>query len=103
MQPRLYSDLAAWWPLFSLPADYAEETGWILEALQSAVGCTPATLLELGSGGGNVASHLPHTMALTLVDLNTGMVEVSRKLNPRARILMQSASMGAEMIDELIG
>ena len=30
--PRLYAGLAAWWPLFSRPDDYAEEAAWILNA-----------------------------------------------------------------------
>ena len=40
------------------------------------------TLLELGSGGGNNASHLKREFRLTLVDRSPGMLEVSRALNP---------------------
>ena len=40
------------------------------------------TVLELGSGGGNNASHLKAHYELTLVDLSPGMLDVSRRLNP---------------------
>ena len=84
MQPRLYTDLAAWWPLFSAPADYADEAAWILDAFEAALGRMPATMLELGCGGGNVASHFPPQIRLTLTDLNRDILQVSRVLNPHA-------------------
>lgn len=80
-QPHLYSDLSAWWPLLSHPAEYAEEAGIyaraILEALPEA-----KTLLELGSGGGNNASHMKKHFQMTLVDRAPGMLAVSQQLNP---------------------
>jgi SAM-dependent methyltransferase len=39
-------------------------------------------VLDLGSGGGNVALHLKHGRSMTLVDLSDDMLAVSRKLNP---------------------
>ncbi|MHC4615594.1 MAG: class I SAM-dependent methyltransferase, partial [Planctomycetota bacterium] len=39
-------------------------------------------VLELGSGGGNNASHLKKWFDMTLVDLSPHMLEVSRALNP---------------------
>jgi SAM-dependent methyltransferase len=42
------------------------------------------TLLELGSGGGNLALHLADRFALTLSDLSPGMLAMSRALNPKA-------------------
>ena len=54
---RIYGDLAPWFHLLTAPADYAGEAaryrGLILDELPEA-----RTLLELGSGGGNNASHL---------------------------------------------
>ena len=80
--PRLYRDLAEWWPLLSAPEEYAEEaaeyTRLILEAVPGA-----REVLELGSGGGNNASHMKASFELTLVDRSPGMLEVSRRLNPR--------------------
>ena len=40
------------------------------------------TVLELGSGGGNNASHLKADFELTLVDRSPGMLRVSAALNP---------------------
>ena len=40
------------------------------------------TLLELGSGGGNNASHLKHRFECTLTDLSPEMLALSRTLNP---------------------
>lgn len=40
------------------------------------------TVLELGSGGGHVASHLSPNAEMTLVDLSPAMLDVSRRLNP---------------------
>jgi trans-aconitate methyltransferase len=39
-------------------------------------------VLELGSGGGNNASHMKRTFDMTLVEPADGMRENSRKLNP---------------------
>lgn len=85
---RLYGELASWWPLLSTPADYAEEAAFYRKLLDEAVGSAPRSLLELGSGGGNNASHLKaHFEAMTLVDASPGMLEVSRELNPQCEHL----------------
>jgi trans-aconitate methyltransferase len=77
-----YDDLAEWWPLFSPPAHYAEEAADLLQRL----GTVPpaATMLELGSGGGSLASHLRSHFTLTLTDRSPGMLDVSRAVNPDA-------------------
>jgi SAM-dependent methyltransferase len=81
--PRLYdATLAPWWPLLSPPEEDADEAAWILKALCGSLGRTPAHILELGSGGGNIASHLTPHARLTLVDLSPDMLAVSRRLNP---------------------
>ena len=80
--PKLYAELAQWWPLLSAPADYAEEAEFYRRTILSACAIPPKTLLELGSGGGNNASHLKQHFQMTLVDLSAGMLEVSRQLNP---------------------
>jgi hypothetical protein len=82
--PRLYDELAEWWPLFSPPEVHEEEAGWLLKELGGMLGRPPATILELGAGGGNTASHLGRHAAMTLVDSAPGMLAVSRRLNPRA-------------------
>lgn len=80
--PKLYNELAEWWPLMSAPADYAEEAALFQRALLEACERSPQTLLELGSGGGNNASHLKARFSMVLVDRSPGMLRVSRALNP---------------------
>ena len=81
-QPKLYSELAAWWPLLSPPEEYADEAELYRQALRGASASPPRALLELGSGGGSLSSHLKNHFQMTLVDLSPGMLEVSRTLNP---------------------
>ena len=81
-QPKLYRELASWWPLLSEPAHYAEEAAFYLQVLMSSSVRPPKTLLELGCGGGNNASHLKAHFYMTLVDLSPSMLAVSRALNP---------------------
>ncbi|MCZ7554224.1 MAG: class I SAM-dependent methyltransferase [Anaerolineales bacterium] len=80
--PALYQELADWWPLLSSPEDYAEEAGFYQRALLAACAFIPRTLLELGSGGGNNASHLKQRFQMTLVDISPNMLRVSQELNP---------------------
>lgn len=80
--PRLYRELAEWWPLLSAPGSYQEEAAFYQRALLDACERPAATLLELGSGGGNNASHMKARFEMTLVDRSTGMLAVSRALNP---------------------
>lgn len=79
---QLYDDLAGWWPLFSAPAEYAEEAALFHQVLGESCNPPPRTLLELGSGGGNNALHLKAHYALTLSDVAPHMLSVSRSLNP---------------------
>lgn len=79
---KLYDELAEWWPLFSAPADYAEEAAFFARVLNDACNPPPRTVLELGAGGGNNAFHLKSKFEMTLVDLSPQMLGVSRALNP---------------------
>jgi hypothetical protein len=78
----LYDELADWFHLLTAPADYAEEAAAILDLLRENVEGRFETLLELGSGGGNTASHLRAHLRLTLTDIAPAMLEVSHRLNP---------------------
>lgn len=80
--PYMYTELAAWFPLVSPPQDYAEEAVWYVRAIKDAAERAVECVLELGSGGGNNASHLKHHFELTLIDPSAGMLDVSRALNP---------------------
>lgn len=80
--PALYEELAPWFHLLTAPADYAEEAASYHEILAAAP--RPSrTVLELGSGGGNNASHLKAHYQLTLTDASEAMLQLSRKLNPQ--------------------
>ena len=78
----MYHELASWWPLLSPPADYEEEAGFYARAIEEA-GVQPLrTMLELGSGGGNNASHLKNRFEMVLVEPSPEMRAMSRVLNP---------------------
>ncbi|MGB8349201.1 MAG: class I SAM-dependent methyltransferase, partial [Gaiella sp.] len=78
---RLYGDLAPWFHLLTAPEDYAAEAGRYRALIHGAVP-DAFTLLELGSGGGNNASHLKRHFTCTLSDLSPQMLTLSRELNP---------------------
>jgi SAM-dependent methyltransferase len=85
--PRLYGDLAAWWPLLSAPDDYASEAAEYRRLLADGSELPVIAVLELGSGGGNNASHLKRHFEMTLVDRSPQMLSVSRVLNPECEHL----------------
>lgn len=83
--PRIYGDLAAWFHLMTHPREYGREAKFIRGLLKPAGARGRPTLLELGAGGGNNASHLKKHFDLTLSDLSPAMLKVSRALNPECR------------------
>ena len=97
MSPKLYAELASWWPLLSPPSEYVDEAAHYRSILLSAGDAPARTLLELGSGGGSVAAHLKSHFTQTLVDLSPAMLDVSRRLNPECEHLqgdMRSVRLG---------
>lgn len=85
---RLYSDLAAWWPLLSPPEEYGEEADFFAQVFSRVGLPSSPSLLELGSGGGSVAFHLKKSFAqITLTDLSPEMLAVSRIWNPECEHL----------------
>ncbi|MBM4385294.1 MAG: class I SAM-dependent methyltransferase [Deltaproteobacteria bacterium] len=83
---RMYSELAHWWPLLSPPAHYVEEAAYF-RALLRRHRPRPRTLLELGCGGGSLASNLKRDFALTLTDVSPQMLAVCRAENPECEVL----------------
>ena len=81
--PRLYSEFSSWFHLLTAPEDYAEEAAFYRKTIIDACSSPPQTILELGSGGGNNASHLKEHFILTLVDRSPDMLAISRSLNPK--------------------
>jgi SAM-dependent methyltransferase len=80
--PLLYGALAPWFHLLTHPSDYREEAAEWSARIAAALGRAPATMLELGSGGGNNASHMKAATRLTLTDLSPAMLALSRRINP---------------------
>jgi SAM-dependent methyltransferase len=80
--PRLYSEFADWYHLLAGPADYPEDARIYLDIITEAAGSAPRTMLELGSGGGNIAFHYKRGVQATLVDLSPQMLAASQRLNP---------------------
>jgi len=82
MTHKLYSDLAAWWPLLSPPEEYADEAAFFGQILANADLPPRPSLLELGCGGGSNAFYLKKNFDhVTLTDISRQMLEVSRGLN----------------------
>lgn len=77
---KLYGELADWFHLLTAPSEYADEAAAYRRLLDAS---GPVhTVLELGSGGGNNASHLKVHYDLTLVDVSDRMLALSRRINP---------------------
>jgi trans-aconitate methyltransferase len=98
--PRLYTDLSAWWPLMSPPQHYVEEAADLIPLLlEGWTGPNKPTLLELGSGGGSLAYHLKDRFSLTLTDRSPGMLAVNARVNPECEFFqgdMTSLDLGRE-------
>lgn len=80
--PRLYTDLAGWFHLLTAPEDYEEEAGFYRKVITENSRLPVNEVLEMGSGGGNNASHLKSYFKLTLTDISSDMLKISRELNP---------------------
>jgi SAM-dependent methyltransferase len=78
---RMYDDLASWWHLLTPPADHEWEAAHYA-ALWRAHVAGPRTVLDLGAGGGCVASHLRPDFALTLVDRSAAMLATAATVTP---------------------
>src|SRR2546425_3636304 len=85
---KLYNELAEWWPIMAPPAEYREEAAFFDRLLRDSRKPRPRTVLDLGSGSGNVAFHLKAHYAMTLVDVSPQMLAVSRALNPECDHLL---------------
>ena len=83
----MYSDLAPWFHLLTHPSDYEDEAAFVSRVVDDVGDGDSRTLLELGSGGGNNASHLKARFECTLTDLSPDMLALSRTLNPECEHL----------------
>ena len=80
--PRLYTDLAPLWRLFSPPEEYAEEVETFRARFRRHGVPEGGTLLHLGSGGGSVDHLLQRSYRVTGVDVSEAMLAEARRLNP---------------------
>ena len=87
-RPRLYGELAEWFHLLTAPEDYKEEAEFYRQVMVEAADSPVRDVLELGSGGGNNASHLKAHFKMTLTDLSEEMLAMSRGLNPECEHLV---------------
>jgi SAM-dependent methyltransferase len=78
----MYSDLAPWFHLLTHPSDYTDEAAFVTRVVDEIAEGPARTLLELGSGGGNNASHLKQRFECTLTDVSPEMLALSTTLNP---------------------
>lgn len=86
--PKLYSELATWWPLLSPATDYVEEAAFFWKVMRDTGLPPEPSLLELGSGGGSNAFHLKHHFPrMTLTDISPQMLAISQLLNPECEHL----------------
>ncbi len=85
--PTMYTDNAPWFHALTAPEEYAEEAEIYRREIFSASHIPVREVLELGSGGGNNASHLKKHFQMTLVDLSPEMLAISRALNPECEHL----------------
>ncbi len=85
---RLYTDLAPWFHLLTHPSSYGDEAAFVTRVVEEVVEGEARTLLELGSGGGNNASHLKARFECTLSDVSPDMLALSKTLNPECEHLV---------------
>ena len=86
-QPKMYREIADWFHLLTSPDDYAIEAEFYGRLLTESADIPVKTVLELGSGGGNNASHLKEDFELTLADVSEEMLESSKSINPECEHL----------------
>ena len=83
----MYEQLADWFGLLTPPSDYTDEAEELLGLLREHARIPIESALELGSGGGHLASHLTGRLQMTLTDISPAMLAVNRRLNPGAEQL----------------
>ena len=80
--PRMYHELADWFHLLTEPEDYKEPAVFYSRVLEKTSLIPVKNVLEMGSGGGNNASHMKARFNMTLTDISEDMLAISHNLNP---------------------
>jgi SAM-dependent methyltransferase len=84
---RLYKDLVWLWPIISPHEDYLEEGGFFLQKIKEYGGPKVKTILNLGSGGGDIDWVLKRELTMTGIDISPAMMELAKKLNPEVEYI----------------
>jgi SAM-dependent methyltransferase len=95
----MYGELAGLFHLITAPEEYEEESAFYVKVFEEALGPGSGSLLELGSGGGNNASHMKARYAITSVDISPPMLDLSRSINPECEHIegdMRTIRLGRE-------
>jgi SAM-dependent methyltransferase len=95
----MYREFAPWFHLLTSPDDYGVEAEFYGRVLTESADIPVRTVLELGSGGGNNASHMKERFELTLTELSKDMLQLSRTLNPECEHIqgdMRSLRLGRQ-------
>ena len=80
---KLYQELAWVWSVLTPPQAYEEEAMLLLTICSEQLQRPVESLLELGCGGGFLASQIPDSVDVELVDSSDKMIDISRQHNPR--------------------
>jgi SAM-dependent methyltransferase len=86
--PLIYHELADWYHLFTSPDEYDEEEQIYSNAIIAASSTTPRTLLELGCGGGCLASRYKSRFEATLTDISAEILAQSEAINPECEHIL---------------
>lgn len=104
-QPALYTTLADWYHLLTSPQEAEEEAAFFLRVFTEALGQRPNSLLDLGVGGGNIASHWKQLIdEMVLTDLAAEMLRQSQRLNPESEHVqgdMRTLRLGGRLFDAI--
>jgi SAM-dependent methyltransferase len=85
---KIYADYADWYHLLTAPEDYDEEEEIYSGAIIAASSTPPGTLLELGCGGGCLASRYKRRFQATLTDISPAILAQSQRINPECEHLL---------------
>ena len=78
---KMYGELASWWSVLRPHGGFEDQAIWIL-GLSEALAKRPLrSVLELGSAAGLLASELPDSLEVVLLDQSEAMLQESRRLN----------------------
>jgi len=86
--PLIYNEYADWYHLFTSPDEYDEEEEIYSIAIIAASSTPPRTLLDLGCGGGCLASRYKRRFHATLIDISAEILAQSQSINPECEHLL---------------